>query len=88
MGCPPVRGDNPRASEYVQVEKHVITMLYHLHQCRHCTNEIFRAKFGKGVITFFLLLLLLLYAKKECTDQLAYQQRRIGNMLVASCKIQ
>ena len=35
MGCPPVRGDNPRAiaSElpYVQVDKHGITILYHLH---------------------------------------------------------
>ena len=38
MGCPPVRGDNPRAlsSELpsVQVDKHGITILYHLHQCR------------------------------------------------------
>ena len=34
-GCPPVRGDNPRALEsglsYVQVDKHGITILYHLH---------------------------------------------------------
>ena len=38
MGCPPVRGDNPRALasglSYVQVDKHGITILYHLHQCR------------------------------------------------------
>ena len=38
MGCPPVRGDNPRASasglSYVQVNKHSITTLYHLPQCR------------------------------------------------------
>ena len=37
--CPPVRGDNPRASarglSYVQVDKHGITIVYHLHQCRH-----------------------------------------------------
>ena len=37
MGCPPVRGDNPRALasglSYVQVDKHGITSLYHLHQC-------------------------------------------------------
>ena len=37
MGCPPVRGDNPRAVasglSYVQVDKHGITILYHLHQC-------------------------------------------------------
>ena len=36
MGCPPVRGDNPRALasglSYVQVDKHGITSLYHLHQ--------------------------------------------------------
>ena len=45
MGCPPVRGDNPRALasglSYVQVDKHVITILYHLHEGRHCTlNDI------------------------------------------------
>ena len=41
MGCPPVRGDNPRALasglSYVQVDKHGITILYHLHHCRPCT---------------------------------------------------
>ena len=41
MGCPPVRGDNPRALasglSYVQVDKHGKTILYHLHQCRPCT---------------------------------------------------
>ena len=40
MGCPPVRGDNPRALasglSYVQVDKHGITILCHLHQGRHC----------------------------------------------------
>ena len=43
MGCPPVRGDNPRALasglSYVQVDKHGITNLYHLHQCRPCTSR-------------------------------------------------
>ena len=38
MGCPPVRGDNPQALasglSYVEVDKHGITTLYHLHQCR------------------------------------------------------
>ena len=38
MGCPPVRGDNPRALasglSYVQEDKHGKTVLYHLHQCR------------------------------------------------------
>ena len=43
MGCPPVRGDNPRALasglSYVQVDRHGITILYHLHQCRPCTSS-------------------------------------------------
>ena len=43
MGCPPVRGDNPRALasglSYVQVDKHGIAILYHLHQCRPCTSR-------------------------------------------------
>ena len=42
MGCPPVREDNPRALEsglsYVQADKHGLTILYHLHQCRPCTS--------------------------------------------------
>ena len=40
--CPPVCGDNPRALasglSYVQVDKHGITISYHLHQCRPCTS--------------------------------------------------
>ena len=43
MGCPPVRGDNPRALasglSYVQVGKHGITTLYHLHHCRPTTSR-------------------------------------------------
>ena len=43
MGCPPVRGDTPRALmsglSYVQVDKHGITILYHLHQSRPCTSR-------------------------------------------------
>ena len=43
MGCLPVRGDNPRALasglSYVQVDKHGITILYHLHQCRPCKSR-------------------------------------------------
>ena len=43
IGCPPVRGDNPRALasglSYVQVDKHGITILCHLHQCRPCTSR-------------------------------------------------
>ena len=51
MGCPPVRGDNPRALasglSYVQVEKHGITIVYHLYQCRPCTLRYISAKVGK-----------------------------------------
>ena len=66
MGCPPVRGDNPRALvsglSYVQVDKHGITILYHLHQCRPCTSgEIFRAKVGKGGINRVFMLGLSVY---------------------------
>ena len=43
MGGPPVRGDNPRALasglSYVQVDKHGIIILYHLHQCIPCTSQ-------------------------------------------------
>ena len=43
MGCPPVRGDNPRALasglSYVQVDKHGIIILYQQHQCRPCTSS-------------------------------------------------
>ena len=43
MGCTSVRGDNPRASasglSYVQVDKHGITILYHLHQSTPCTSR-------------------------------------------------
>ena len=43
MGWPSVRGDNPRALasglSYVQVDKHGITILYHLHECRPCTSQ-------------------------------------------------
>ena len=45
MGCPPVRGDNPRGLasglSYVQVDNQstCIPILYHLHQCRYCTSR-------------------------------------------------
>ena len=54
MGCVPVRGDNPRALanglSYVQEDKHGLTILYSLHQCRPCTSQDIRAKVGKGGI--------------------------------------
>ena len=54
MGCPPVRGDNPRALasglSYVEMDKHGIPILYHLHQCRPCTSRDIHAKVGKGGI--------------------------------------
>ena len=40
--CPPVLGDNQRALasglSYVHEDKHGITILYHLRQCRPCTS--------------------------------------------------
>ena len=43
MGCPPVRGDNPRALasglSYIQVGKNGVTILYNLHQCGPCTSS-------------------------------------------------
>ena len=40
MDCQPVREDNPRALAsgllYVQLDKHIITILYDLHQRRPC----------------------------------------------------
>ena len=43
MACQPVHGDNPRALarglSFGQVDKHGITILYHLHQCRPCTSS-------------------------------------------------
>ena len=58
MGCPPVRGDNPLDNpralasglSYEQVDKHGITILYHLHQCKPCTSQDIYAKIGKGGI--------------------------------------
>ena len=51
MGYPPVRGDNPRALasglSYVQADKHGITILDHLHQCRPCTSRDIHSKVGK-----------------------------------------
>ena len=54
MGCPPVRGDNPRALasglSCVQVDKHGITILYHHISVYLAHHEIFCAKVGKGGI--------------------------------------
>ena len=61
MGCPHVRGDNPRALasglSYVQVDKHGITILcgttYISVDLAH--HKIFHAKVGKGGIRFTTL---------------------------------
>ena len=55
MGCQPVRGDNPRALasglSCVHVDKHGITILHHLHQCRPCTSRDICAKVvNNGII--------------------------------------
>ena len=43
MACPPVGGDNPQALasglSYVQVDKHGMSIIYHLHQCSSCTSQ-------------------------------------------------
>ena len=60
MACPPLGGYTPRALasglSYVQVDKHGISILYHLQQRRPCTSlDIceYCAKFGKGGIKRF-----------------------------------
>ena len=60
MGCPPVRGDNPLALtsglSYVQVGKHGITILSHLHQLVDLAHhEIFWAKDGKIGIIYMIM---------------------------------
>ena len=59
MGCPPVRGDNPRALasglSYVQMDKFGITISNHLHQqisVDLAHHEILYAKVGKGGISY------------------------------------
>ena len=53
MGCPPVRGDNPRALasglSYVQMDKHGIFYTTYI-SVDLAHREIFRAKVGKGGI--------------------------------------
>ena len=55
MGCPPVRGDNPRALasglSYVQVDKHGITIFSNHISVDLAHHEIFHAKGGKGGIS-------------------------------------
>ena len=54
MACLSVRGDNPQALtsglSYVQVDKHGVTILFHLHQLDLAHHEMFHAKVGKGSI--------------------------------------
>ena len=55
MGCPPVRGGNPRALasglSNVQVDKHGITFYTTYISVDLAHREIFRAKVGKGSIS-------------------------------------
>ena len=55
MGCPTARGDYARALvsglSYVQLNKHGVTVAYHLHQRKdHAQHAILYAKVGKGGI--------------------------------------
>ena len=58
MGCPPVRGDNPRALasglSYVQVDKHGILFYTTYISVDLAHHEIFRAKVGKGGINLII----------------------------------
>ena len=80
MGCPPVRGYNPRALasglSYVQVNKHGITILYTYISVDLAHHEIFRAKVGKGGINskifYFgvcLIFLIVLGVNSKCWVQ-------------------
>ena len=57
MGCPPVRGDNPRALasglSYVQVDKHGITIYTTYISVDIVHHEIFHAKVGKSGIKLY-----------------------------------
>ena len=56
MGCPPVRGDNPRdlasGLSYVQVDKHGITIFTTYISVDLAHHEIFHAEVGKGGIKY------------------------------------
>ena len=60
MGCPPVRGDNPRALasglSYVQVDKHGITFYTTYISVDLAHQVIFHAKVGKGGKTVLFVL--------------------------------
>ena len=60
MGCPPVRGDNPQAIasglSYIQVDKHGITILYHLHVSGNRCESDCRSRgreFDPGLVPYF-----------------------------------
>ena len=59
MGCPPVRGDNPRALasglSYVQVDKHGITVDTTYISVDLAHHEIFYAEVGRGGISFVII---------------------------------
>ena len=63
-GCPPVRGDNPRALSsglpYVQVDKHGITIYITNSSVNLAHHEIFHAKVGKGgIITYINVIMII-----------------------------
>ena len=53
IGCPHVLGDNPRelvdGLSFVQVDRHGMTILYNLHQCKPCTSRVFVLKLVRVV---------------------------------------
>ena len=69
MGCPPVRGDNPRALasglSYVQVDKHGITIYTTYISVDLAHHEIFHAKVGKGGINMLFVVCYFVNSKRN-----------------------
>ena len=82
MGCPPVRGDNPRALAltYVQVDK-LYTTYISVDLAHH---EIFRAKIGKGVI-ILRNLNATMGIKMECSFSLQSGSQEIWEINMGVC---
>ena len=85
MGCPPVRGDNPRALagglSYVQVDKHGITIYTTYISVDLAHHKIFRVKVGKGGINMCKAKSSRIYL----LDKMKMQSLHFGTSFSASC---